>query len=204
MAANFVSLLIFPDSNPLARGSLTMMATFFSLGVGKKRDDRLLAKNVENDLERSQLGLLETKQSFVHRFNARSETLDLSFFLTLAEPLENFASTHDFCWNAMELRQVERLDVEPAQGRFNGLPNPAFGIFVRVKVLHSAKLCRDEDRHGGFLLQKASYQALAAAISIDVGRVKECHARLNGSSEDSERLLVRNISPICAAELPAT
>ena len=30
MAANFVSLLIFPESNPLARGSLTMMATSFS------------------------------------------------------------------------------------------------------------------------------------------------------------------------------
>ena len=80
---------------------------------------------------------------------------------------------------------------------------PAFGILVRVKVWHSTKLGSDEDRLGS-LLQKASDQALAATISVDVSRIKECHPRLDGSGEDSERLLVRNISPIGAAELPTT
>ena len=60
---------------------------------------------------------------------------------------------------------------------------PLFGILVRVKVLHSAKLGGDEDRLGS-LLQKASDQALAATIPIDVGRIKEGHPGLDGSGED--------------------
>ena len=79
---------------------------------------------------------------------------------------------------------------------------PALGILVRIEILRSTKFRGDEDRRRR-LLQVAPNQALAAAASIHVRRVKERHTRIDRRGEDSERLLVRDIPPICASELPA-
>src|SRR5439155_12242151 len=78
-------------------------------GFFKKLVDRLLSKNVKNNLERRQVFLLDTDERFFHRFHAGAKFLDLSFLLQSAEEFENLAAPHLLRRDAVQLGQIKAL-----------------------------------------------------------------------------------------------
>ena len=55
------------------------------LRMGEKSFDRLLAKDVEDDLECGEVRLLKAEQGFLHGLDARPETLDFALLLALTQ-----------------------------------------------------------------------------------------------------------------------
>src|SRR5450830_726035 len=67
---------------------------------------RLLAEDVEDDLQRAQAFLLQTDQAFFNAFHAGAETTDQTVVAQLAQPVENPAILEHRWRHAMQLRQV--------------------------------------------------------------------------------------------------
>jgi hypothetical protein len=84
-------------------------------GGGEKRVDRLLPEDVEDDLKRGAALLPEAPERLVHRFDAGAKSPDLALGLQFAQPPEQLAAFEYFEWQAMELREIERVDAEPLQ-----------------------------------------------------------------------------------------
>src|SRR6185312_10644445 len=176
--------------------------TFF-LRFGKQHVNRFLAEDIENNLQRDETRLLKAEQGFVHGFDAGAEVANLALALQLAQKLEHFAAPHDFHRNAMQLREVERRHAQSLQRGLGRGAHVGFGVFVGVKTAGAAEFGGDEN-FGFAFLEEFSNQRFAAAIAVDVRGVEKIRAGIDRRREDIEGGFVFDISPIRAAQLPAT
>ena len=169
---------------------------------------RLLAEEVEDDLQRHQPLLPHAVHRLGHRLDAGAPVPDLSLLLERSERLEDFAALEYVEGHAVELRQVQRLDAEVLERRLGVAAHRVRGEVGRpARVGEAAELRGDEEvafRVGGLALgEEAADERLAAAQAVDVGGVEEGDAGVGRRAEGVERLLVRNVAPVGAAELPA-
>src|SRR5258706_12409406 len=102
----------------------------------------------------------------------------------------------------MQWSQVERVHAESLQGSFGRSAHAGFGVFVRVKIRHSAKLGGHEVIAAS-LLEEFTDERFATPHAVNVGGVEKGDTRIGGSVEDFKSKLVIKVAPVRAAKLPA-
>src|ERR1700746_115744 len=90
-----------------------------SLGFGKERIRRALAKAIKDDLYRLHIRVLDGANSFLDLFDAHAVVAYLSYFHQVVEYPEDFRVFVERSGWAMQLQQVERVCREVAQTVFD-------------------------------------------------------------------------------------
>lgn len=176
-------------------------ALFF--GDGEKLGDGLLAEDVEDNLQAGEVRLLQADESFLHRLDARAVVFDFALFLESAEPGEYFTLFEHLDGEAMKLNQINRLDVEALERGLQGRAHTFLRILVRVEVIGTTELGRDEGLYG-MGLQELADQLFAAARAVNVGGIEKGYAAIRRRLQNLKGLRLLQIAPIASAELPTT
>ena len=172
------------------------------LGPWQHGFEGLLPEQVEDDLQRTAPFLVQADQRLVHGFHAGAECPDLALGPQLAQPLEDVPSLQHRRGDAVQLRQVQRVPLQPPQGGLRRGAHPGLGVVVGIQGT-AAELGGDEDVLAAVLPQEAADQRLAPAVAVNVGGVEEVHPGVQRRGEDGERGIVVHVPPVGPAELPA-
>src|SRR5205823_5496766 len=117
--------------------------------------------------------------------DARAEMTDFALALQRAQPVENLAFAQNLRRDAVQLRQVQRLDAEPFERCLGGRAHAGLRVVIWVKRA-APEFCRHEKTLPRALFEKSPDQALAAPAAIDISRVEKIHARIHRCGEDVE------------------
>ena len=104
--------------------------------------------------------------------------------------------------DAVKLRQVKRIDLQPAERGFRGGAHAFARVLVRVEIGCATELGGDEET-GAALAEEATDQRFAAAHAVNIGRIEKRDTGIGGSVKDGERIGIIHGAPIRATQLPA-
>src|SRR5579871_2800869 len=170
-------------------------ADFLLLSTREEKLRRALAKTVEDDLHRLNVGEFDGFEGLFDFLYANAVVADLAGSNQIVEDTEHLRAIVEFARGAVELQQVDCVGREIAEA----VIDPCGQVRARV-AFHGLTwetapgLSGNDDFFFAFLAQ-AGDEALAASVSVDVGSVDEIDAAVDGFVQGGERVFVGHGSP---------
>jgi hypothetical protein len=177
-------------------------ADIISFGQRKQRLDRVLAENIEDDLQRHHARALCRHDRFLDGFHAGAERPDQPLVLEILHPCNDVTRLEDLRRHAMQLHQVEGIHAQAPCRAFDVRPHVFLRIPLRVKPRMASDFGRD-DRPAFACLDVPGDSQLAQAVAVDVGGVPEADAVFVRLTKYRLCAILTD-RPEVAAELPAT
>jgi predicted transcriptional regulator len=135
-------------------------------------------------------------ERLVHAFHADPVVPDLAGRHQIIEDAVDAGVAEHRRGRTVKLQQIDGLHFEVAQASIDPVREVRAAVAVRrLRRQAPARLRRHVDRLAGAFPPQPRYQALAAAIAVDVCRVDEIHAAVDRGVERPHRLLVVHRAP---------
>ena len=184
-----------PGKQPAGQRNTRQDADLLQLGLGKEELRRTLTEAIENDLHRLQVGIFHGLESLFHALHAHPVETDLARLHQVVEHAENLRMIVGIGRRAMELHQVEDLDVQVEQVVFDpGGKVSAAVALNRLLGQTPAHLGGYDDVFFAGLLQLPD-QAMTAAIAVDIRSIEKVDAGIDRLVERSQRFLIGYLAP---------
>ncbi len=176
------------------------MPTSAGLGGRQQFGHRILAEQVEDDLQRGAAVLLEAEQTFLDSLDAGAPMGNQPVALEVLEPAEDGAILENRRRHAVKLGQIKRFDAEAPGRALEALADAVPCVLVRIKRSVTAELGGDVQARR-FLVGGCD-AGFAQSTTVDVGRIPEIDAELGRRAEDIGGHCLGHLAEI-APQLPA-
>ena len=164
------------------------------LRLRQKQVIRPLTKHVVDDLDADDARIFERFQSFLDFLDAHPMEANLAFPLKTIHRLKSFRSVVGFDWRAVQLHEVERVNLKRLETILDEWREVGVGEQRGVLLRQPAADFSCDDRNAFSLLlallEDARDQALRRVVAIDVGGVEKIDALIRDSR--AERLAIRS------------
>ena len=164
-------------------------------GLREESLGRALSEEVVDDLDRLNSRILDRLECLLDAFDADAVEADLSRSDETIKGVEDLRVVVDICRRAVQLEEVERLSLKETETAFDKggqVPESIAGGDVGIEP--PASLGSNEDLCGA-LTPELGQEALAAAITVDIGSIEEVDAKVDRAMQRVEGLAIRDLAP---------
>src|SRR5918997_6552619 len=190
-------------SGRLAPGMAGENADVLLLGEREELLDRLLAEDVEDDLDGLHARIRQGHPRLLDPLDADAVVLYLARLLQVVQGLEGLALAVRRRRRAVELEEVQGFYAEVLQAPLGKAGEVLVVVpFGGVGVETPAGLGGDEDLVVRPFAEQPADKPLAAAVAVHVRGVEEAHAEVDGPVQRGVGVLVAHLSPL-APERPS-